>query len=246
MYQIQINNVRKEQEQQMAQTQEQMSRALSSQLETTKMEYVVAFQRERETHHGVVRELMERMNQLKLMVNNRSGDPGGGVSSASAPSLAIHTALPNATSSVPSTAEGLQPAAAFQGYHPSEPLPPAASCPKFGAPAGFSGPAGGGGGAGGGAGGMGGGPFNGTDVLPDFTGNPSEQPEGARWRWRRWWSSTAAPIRPISSSSLRDDSPGGRARKRSREKTNSARKKKKRGPGVEIAGVSKKLMPLPF
>ena len=74
MYQIQINNVRKEQEQQMAQIQEQMSRALSSQLETTKMEYVVAFQQEKETHHGVVRELMEQMNQLKLVVNNRSGD----------------------------------------------------------------------------------------------------------------------------------------------------------------------------
>ena len=169
MYQIQINNVRKEQEHQMAQIQEQMSRALSSQLETTKMEYVVAFQREKETHHGVVRELMEQMNQLKLMVNNCSGDPGGGVNSTGAPSLFLHAASSNATSSVPSTAEGPPPATAFQSYHPNEPMPPAAACPNFGAPAGSNGPAGDGGVAGGGAGGVGGwgSPFEGTDVLPE-------------------------------------------------------------------------------
>ena len=251
IYQIQINNVRKEQEQQMAQLQEQMSKALNSQLETTKMEYIVAFQREKETHHGVVHELMEQMNQLKLMMNNRSGDPGGGVSSVSAPSLVIHSASPNATSSLPSTVEGLQPATAFQGYHPSEPLPPAAPCSNFGAPAGSTGPAGSGGGAGGGAGAgvREGGPFDGTDVL--FPNKPlwatllrtiqrgQVEVEALAELHRR-----PHLIRPLLLPQRMTPQEGGPAKGQGKRPIpNEGRTRG--GPGVEIAGESRKLMPLP-
>ena len=227
----------------MAQIQDQDEyKAMSSQLEKNRMEYIVAMPTgERDAPRGRTR-AHGADEQLEAHDEQRVGRSWGkGRAMHLHPLLSSIPLRQMLLPACPLPLRVLQPMTALHGYHFSEPPPSAAAVlQSSGCPQGPLWPAGSGGGAGSGdqhgagagngAGGRGWAPPNGADDLPNQTplNSPLRATPGGQVEVEALAELHRRPhLFHPSSSSSEDDSPGGRASKRSREKTSSERRKKK-------------------